>query len=150
MPGHIPSLDEQSLACLREYVVSLRHQTNGQLPLSQLVGLARDVRAEAGITLDLRASEQLGTPLVILRLPAVADTAPPLDGLTRRESEVCALVADGRSNKQIASQLFISLATVKDHVHNILKKTGLPNRASLAVAYRSAPRKSEREATASS
>jgi DNA-binding NarL/FixJ family response regulator len=150
MPGHIPSLDGQSLARLREYVVSLRRQTNGRLPLAQLVGLARDVRAEAGITLDLRASEQLGAPLVILRLPAVADTPTPLHGLTRRESEVCALVAGGRSNKQIASQLFISLATVKDHVHKVLKKTGLPNRASIAVAYRAAQLNSERGTTSSS
>jgi non-specific serine/threonine protein kinase len=55
--------------------------------------------------------------------------------LSRREHEVAALVANGLSNKQIAGRLFISLATVKDHVHRILKKTNLPNRAAVAAAY---------------
>jgi hypothetical protein len=59
MPGHIPLLDERSLARLREYVISLRRDTNGVLPLAQLVGLAGDVHSPVGITLDLRASETL-------------------------------------------------------------------------------------------
>jgi DNA-binding CsgD family transcriptional regulator len=137
MPGHIPSLDEADLARLREYVVSLRHDTGGSLPVDRLVGLASDVPPGAGVTLDLRASEQLGAPLVVLRLPAAA---PPvrLAGLTRREAEVCSLIAEGRANKQIAARMGIALATVKDHVHRILRKTGLPNRAALAVAYQAA------------
>src|SRR5260370_6229822 len=138
MPGHIPLLDERSLARLREYVFSLRRNTNGALPLGRLVGLARDVHSPAGITLDFRASEELGTPLVVVRIPDAAATAVPLEGLTPRESQVCALIAEGRSNKQIAAGLLITLATVKDHVHKILQKSGLPNRVTLAVAYRSA------------
>jgi DNA-binding NarL/FixJ family response regulator len=138
MPGYIPSLDEQSLARLREYVLTLRHETNGALPLAQLVGLARDVSLPAGITLDLRATERLGTPLVLVRIPEAAATAVTLDGLTRRESQVCALIAQGRSNKQIAARLSITPATVKDHVHKILQKTGSPNRAAIAVAYQAA------------
>jgi DNA-binding NarL/FixJ family response regulator len=148
MPGHIPPLDERSLARLREYVFSLRRHTAGALPLAQLVGLARDVHSPAGITLDLRASEQLGTPLVVVRIPDAAATAVPLDGLTPRESQVCALIAEGRSNKQIAAGLLIALATVKDHVHKILQKTRLPNRAALAVAYRSAQSTSGRSSRA--
>jgi DNA-binding NarL/FixJ family response regulator len=150
MSEDIPSLDDQTLARLREYVVSLRRKTNGRLPLSQLVGLARDVRSEAAITLDLRASEQLGTPLVVLRVSGAAAGAIPLEGLTPREAQVCALIAEGRSNKQIASRLFLSLATVKDHVHNILQKTGLPNRAALAVAHQSARWQTDRKAAESS
>jgi DNA-binding CsgD family transcriptional regulator len=138
MPGHIPSLDEHALARLREYVGSLRHETGGALPVDRLVGLAGDVPPGAGVTLDLRATEQLGAPLVVLRLPAAA--APPvrLAGLTRREAEVCGLIAEGRANKQIAARLGIALSTVKDHVHRILRKTASPNRAALAVAYRAA------------
>jgi DNA-binding NarL/FixJ family response regulator len=44
-------------------------------------------------------------------------------------------VAAGLSNKKIAGKLFISLATVKDHVHRILAKTSLPNRAAIAAAW---------------
>jgi DNA-binding NarL/FixJ family response regulator len=59
-----------------------------------------------------------------------------LEGLSKRENQVCALIAQGKSNKQIAARLLIALATLKDHVHKILRKTGYPNRAALAVAYR--------------
>jgi DNA-binding NarL/FixJ family response regulator len=138
MPGHIPALDDQSLERLREYVLSLQHETNGSLPVAKLVGLARDVHSSAGITLDLRASEKLGTPLVLVRIPATDSGSTRLEGLTPRESQVCALIAEGRSNKQIAKRLSISLATVKDHVHKILRKIEAPNRAAVAVAYQSA------------
>ncbi|MBT2517695.1 response regulator transcription factor [Streptomyces sp. ISL-90] len=50
-------------------------------------------------------------------------------GLTRREVEVLRLVAGGRSNRQIASELFLSERTVARHVSNILGKLGLANRA---------------------
>jgi DNA-binding NarL/FixJ family response regulator len=138
MPGHIPSLDDHSLAQLRRYVRALRHQTDGTLPVGQIVGLARDVRVPAGVTIDLRASRELGAPLVVVRIDQA--TPPPVTahGLSRREAQVCALIAEGCSNKQIASRLFIALATVKDHVHKILRKTGAPNRAAVAVAYREA------------
>jgi DNA-binding NarL/FixJ family response regulator len=49
---------------------------------------------------------------------------------------ICALVTEGLSNKQIAARLHIALATVKDHMHRILAKTGLPNRAAVASAWR--------------
>jgi DNA-binding CsgD family transcriptional regulator len=138
MPGHLPALDDHSLARLRRYVLALRRRTGGSLPMEQLVGLARDVRTPAGVTIDLRATEQLGAPLVVVRIAEAARTAVVLDGLSNRESQVCALIAEGRSNKQIACRLLITLATVKDHVHNILTKTGAPNRAAIAAAYREA------------
>lgn len=49
--------------------------------------------------------------------------------LSTRESDVLHLIAEGRmTNKQIARKLGLSLYTVKNHVHNILKKLKLPNR----------------------
>lgn len=50
-------------------------------------------------------------------------------GLTRRELEVLRLIASGRSNRQIATELFLSERTVARHVSNILGKLGLANRA---------------------
>jgi DNA-binding NarL/FixJ family response regulator len=55
-------------------------------------------------------------------------------GLTRREVEVLRLIAAGRSNRQIADELFLSERTVARHVSNILGKLGLANRAS-ATAF---------------
>jgi ATP/maltotriose-dependent transcriptional regulator MalT len=58
-------------------------------------------------------------------------------GLTRREVEVLALVAAGRSNRQIAQALFISPKTVGVHVSNILAKLGVAGRVeAAAVAHR--------------
>lgn len=49
--------------------------------------------------------------------------------LTRRETEVLHLIGEARSNKEIARELSISVATVKHHVHNLLEKLQLPGRA---------------------
>jgi two-component system nitrate/nitrite response regulator NarL len=49
--------------------------------------------------------------------------------LTRRESEVLALLGRGFSNKEIGNDLCLSVATVKHHVHHILEKLNLPRRA---------------------
>lgn len=56
------------------------------------------------------------------------------DDLTKREKEVLALVTGGATNKEIASQLYISTSTVDFHMHNILTKLHLRNRAQ-AVAW---------------
>ncbi|SEG37090.1 two component transcriptional regulator, LuxR family [Bryocella elongata] len=53
--------------------------------------------------------------------------------LTTREHEVLERIAAGRSNKEIASDLFISEATVKTHVNSLLSKLGVPDRTRAAV-----------------
>lgn len=58
-----------------------------------------------------------------------------LTGLTKREREVAMLAAGGFSNQQIATALFISLATVKDHMHAVLRKSGLDSRAQLIASW---------------
>jgi two-component system, NarL family, response regulator LiaR len=54
-------------------------------------------------------------------------------GLTSRESEVAAFLANGCSNREIADALFISEHTVKTHVKAIFRKTGVASRAGAAV-----------------
>lgn len=56
------------------------------------------------------------------------------DGLTPRESEVLALIAEGLSNREIARRLFVSEATVKTHINNLFAKAHLRDRAH-AVSY---------------
>ena len=56
--------------------------------------------------------------------------------LTPREEEVLAVIAEGRSNEEIAERLFLAVATVKTHVHRILTKTGTGGRLPAAILYR--------------
>ncbi|GAA1863683.1 hypothetical protein GCM10009715_08630 [Paeniglutamicibacter psychrophenolicus] len=64
-------------------------------------------------------------------------TPAELDMLTRREREVLAAIARGMNNADVAGKLFMSEATVKTHVHRILMKLGVADRAqAVAVAYR--------------
>ncbi|PVG84532.1 hypothetical protein DDE18_02710 [Nocardioides gansuensis] len=57
----------------------------------------------------------------------------PSPRLTRREREVAILVAEGRSNREVASLLFLSIRTVEVHVDHILTKLGFSNRTQLAA-----------------
>ncbi|MCH7714247.1 MAG: helix-turn-helix transcriptional regulator, partial [Chloroflexi bacterium] len=72
-------------------------------------------------------------PVASAEIAAELQIAPP-DGLTSREVEVLRLIANGRSNREIASELVISINTVTNHVKNILGKTGCANRTE-AAAY---------------
>ena len=83
-----------------------------------IASLARRARLDLGIAHDTVAS--------------------PADryGLTARELDVVALVAEGRTNRQIADELFISAKTASVHVSNILAKLGVTNRGEAAAAAR--------------
>jgi two-component system, NarL family, nitrate/nitrite response regulator NarL len=59
--------------------------------------------------------------------------------LTPREHQLTSLVASGLANKEIAGRLNLSVQTVKNHVHSILQKTQLKNRAMLAQLVQSMP-----------
>lgn len=59
--------------------------------------------------------------------------------LTRREAEVLRLIGEALSNKEIARELCISVATVKHHVHNLLEKLQLQGRAQAMRRVRDAP-----------
>jgi DNA-binding NarL/FixJ family response regulator len=122
---------------LDEYVYqALRTGANGFLlkdtPRSTLIYAIRTVAA----------GETLLAPAITRRLierfvnqPPPTDT-PPLElaELTERERDVLLRLAHGRSNSEIARELFVSEATVKTHVAHVLRKLGLRDRVQ-AVVY---------------
>jgi DNA-binding NarL/FixJ family response regulator len=59
-------------------------------------------------------------------------------GLTRRQQEIAPLLADGLTNKEIASRLNLSEQTVKNHVHSMLRRTGAKDRLEVADQARQA------------
>lgn len=89
----------------------------------------------------LLTARELGMQALEERITAhiSSETVPPppplmdLDDLSPRELDVLRLLATGKSNREIAEALFISLSTVATHVHNILTKTGCANRTEAAA-----------------
>jgi len=85
------------------------------------------------------AGESLISPAITVRLlrQLAAPPAPaggPVPGiLSPRETEVARLIARGRSNLDIANELFVSVGTVKTHVANIQAKLGTANRVGIAA-----------------
>ena len=105
-------------------------------PRDQLIGAVRVVAR----------GEQLLAPAITRRLIEEFVRRPPpgvtkpreLDDLSDRELDVFRLVSRGRSNDEIAKQLFISEATVKTHMGRIFSKLGVRDRAqAVVVAYES-------------
>jgi len=75
---------------------------------------------------------------LIRRVASVAGERTVANGtlLTRREREIVRLIGDGLSNKEIARSLQIELATVKNHVHNVLEKLHVGSRTAAVAAAR--------------
>ncbi|PVE96941.1 response regulator transcription factor [Microbacterium sp. TPD7012] len=95
--------------------------------------LAQAIRAAAG-------GDALIAPNVTVRLlEAFAGARPaapppqPVEPLTEREEQVLATVAGGLSNGEIASELYITISTVKTHVASLMTKLGARNRVEIAI-----------------
>jgi two-component system, NarL family, nitrate/nitrite response regulator NarL len=101
--------------------------------LEDLVGAV-----EAAIRDELPCSGRLAAAL-LQRVGALASRLATPTGagqLTSREHEVLRCLDRGLTNKQISSRLFIEVATVKNHVHNILEKLGAQTRGEAAAKAR--------------
>ncbi|WP_308425159.1 helix-turn-helix transcriptional regulator [Wenjunlia tyrosinilytica] len=121
-----------------EALVGAGDREGAQEPLSQAAQCAERLGA-AHLRREIALLAERARILLGPREPRAAE--PPSQdgglGLTRRESEVLRLVAAGRSNRQIAEELFISPKTASVHVSNILAKLGVGGRGeAAALAHR--------------
>jgi DNA-binding NarL/FixJ family response regulator len=62
-----------------------------------------------------------------------AQPVQPIDPLTEREEQILATVARGRTNSEIADELYITLSTVKTHIASLMAKLGARNRVEIAI-----------------
>lgn len=129
------SVDRDTLDALSEALTQLKVDPPGPIPVAALQSLSTLAKPGARLRIDLAASAHIGAPLVTLIEASHRDVlfAP----LTARQKEVARLVVAGRSNKDIAERLGITLATVKDHVHAILGRLNVSSRVALIVAANS-------------
>ena len=108
----------------------LRTDTPGLIPYVGAGGDERDVRQWAWLAF-LRKAQVIQWSGTLPRQTRPDEPADPY-GLTVREREILALLAEGRTNRQIGETLFISPSTAGVHVSNILGKLGATSRAEAA------------------
>jgi LuxR family transcriptional regulator, maltose regulon positive regulatory protein len=112
---------------MRQVLQSLLHTPYDQDTCQTPVSVAYITQLLAAFAEGLEARDlRLADALPASSLKALASTLA--EPLTRREQEVLRLLVAGASNQEIASQLVISLATVKKHVSNLLGKLGVDSR----------------------
>ena len=116
----------QDLDCPYEAALALLDSTDEDA-LREALDILTGLRAAAVIRVARRKMRELGIRSIPAG-PRAATREHPL-GLTRREHEVLDLIVDGRTNAEIAGQLFISAKTVDHHVSAVLAKLGAPSRS---------------------
>lgn len=130
-----------------EYIVAaLRMGAKGYLIKQEVANIApaiRSVRAGQSVL----GSEVIGRVDSLMQMGPTSETtaetssgtagfdAARAKGLSEREFEIIELIAQGFDNKEVASMVFISEGTVRNHVSAILQKLDLKNRTQLAVFY---------------
>ena len=107
---------------------TIRRTIQGEFPLDQklTMHLLRRLIAEADRQTGLASREE--TRRGCRSLPEM-----PAEPLADREIEVLGLLAQGKTNREISRELFVSLSTVKTHVHRIIAKLGVSDRTQAAV-----------------
>jgi non-specific serine/threonine protein kinase len=107
-----------------------------QIEFERYFGLARSMLSEASFQKEQATGRTLSLEQAVetaqqfhFQQAATQRAQARLDDLTEREREVAVLIAEGKSNREIAEQLFLSKRTVEKHAANILSKLGLTSRA---------------------
>jgi DNA-binding NarL/FixJ family response regulator len=119
----------------QEAVAATLQARLGLQALADALSRGRTVTPEQAIAAAIQASPTTPAAAAAPPLVALADVAAETAAgdLTPRELEVLRLLAQGRTNQEIAETLFISLRTATTHVTNILAKLGLDSRTAAAA-----------------
>jgi len=128
------NLDEHVFDALRAGASGFLLKDSGP---GELIAGVRTVAAGDALLAPAVTRALIGAHAARLRTAPPSSTAAQPDQLTAREVEVLRLVATGRSNAEVAAELFLSTETVKTHVSHILTKLGVRDRVQAVVhAYR--------------
>lgn len=109
-------------------------------PLADFVPRIREIYAGEQICSARVATGLLRRIAVAARKSTGRDAAFPAATLTKRERQAAELIRNGLSDKEIARELNISLATTKAHVHNLLGKLNVQRRSQVAASLRESVR----------
>lgn len=109
-----------------------------QMEYAHYLDMARCKLTETGMRDEQESGRALSLEQAVeyarrsyVRIDAISGAEGKFDDLTVREREVAGLVAQGKSNREIAAELVLSKRTVEKHIANILSKLGLTNRSQI-------------------
>ncbi|SEG87624.1 DNA-binding response regulator, NarL/FixJ family, contains REC and HTH domains [Nonomuraea solani] len=119
-------LDEYVYGALRSGATGFLLKDSGPTLLIEAVRAAAAGDALVSPSVTVRLLQHLSQPRQPVALPVN-------DPLTDRELDVVRLVARGRTNQEVAAELFVSLSTVKTHLGSIFAKLGVRNRVGIAA-----------------
>ena len=119
--------DEYAFQALKEGASAFLLKTANPNKLIEAVHSAM----KGGLTLHDEVAAKVMPRL--LQKDKIAEKPLPSIELTDRETLITKLVGEGKTNKEIASELYLSVGTVKNHITNILQKIGLRDRTQLAI-----------------
>ena len=129
-------LDEQRQGVIRCGRAGFRGYVDRNASVDHLCNALNDTCAGR-----LKCSAEISSDLLRALFRRAGDDAmdQSSNALTIREGEVLQLIGQGLSNKEIATELSLSVATIKHHVHHVLNKLKLPRRAQAMRRVREAP-----------
>ena len=145
--GLLAAAERDFATALAALDVSLHHLDDVQLPLERartllcLGSVRRQAQqkraAREALDLALATFEELGAPAWAEKTRAerrrISGRPSAADGLTQTEERVASLAARGRSNKEIAAELFMGVSTVEMHLSRAYRKLGIRSRSGLAA-----------------
>jgi DNA-binding NarL/FixJ family response regulator len=125
-------LDEYVYGALRGGACGFLLKDSGPTLLAEAVRAAAAGDSMVSPSVTVRLLKHVTAPQVVSAAPVTA-AAPPSEPLTDRELDVVRLVALGRTNAEIAAELYVSLSTVKTHLSSVQLKLSARNRVEIAA-----------------